>query len=58
MIPNFLELEKVNGRSDLGRKIRSSILHFFFKARGIIVFGASLVAQTVKNLPAMQETWV
>ena len=21
-------------------------------------FGASLVAQTVKNLPAMQETWV
>ena len=24
----------------------------------IIVLGASLVAQTVKNLPAMQEIWV
>ena len=23
-----------------------------------IVFGASLIAQMVKNLPAMQETWV
>ena len=22
------------------------------------MYGASLVAQTVKNLPAMQETWV
>ena len=24
----------------------------------IILYGASLVAQTVKNLPAMQEMWV
>ena len=24
----------------------------------VIFFRASLVAQTVKNLPAMQETWV
>ena len=24
----------------------------------VLVIGASLVAQTVKNLPAMQETWV
>ena len=24
----------------------------------ISIFGASLVAQMVKNLPAMQETWV
>ena len=24
----------------------------------IIIVGASLVAQMVKNLPAMQETWV
>ena len=23
-----------------------------------LVYGASLVAQTVKNLPAMQETWI
>ena len=23
----------------------------------VIIFRASLVAQTVKNLPAMQETW-
>ena len=29
--PTFLELDKVNGRSDLGRKIKSSILHYFFK---------------------------
>ena len=32
-----------------------------FKQEGISVYGwfrASLVAQTVKNLPAMQETWV
>ena len=24
----------------------------------VLLFGASLVAQMVKNLPAMQETWV
>ena len=23
-----------------------------------LIYGASLVAQTVKNLPAMKETWV
>ena len=27
-------------------------------ARGLGVFGASLVAQMVKNLPAMRKTWV
>ena len=28
-----------------------------FQLASIIVFGASLVAQLVKNPPAMQETW-
>ena len=27
-------------------------------SRIYIVFGASLVAQMIKNLPAMQDTWV
>ena len=32
---------------------------FFFPLKDIYVFGgASLIAQLVKNLPAMQETWV
>ena len=31
---------------------------FFFITCVLITFGASLVAQLVKNLPAMQETWV
>ena len=25
---------------------------------GIIIFQASLVAQTVRNMPAVQETWI
>ena len=29
-----------------------------FKFHLPLLFGASLVAQTVKSLPAMQETWV
>ena len=36
--------------------------YFFFFFRKLFIFfwgiGASLVAQTVKNLPSMQETWV
>ena len=34
-------------------RVRMVIMYFFF-----FLICASLVAQTVKNLPAMQETWV
>ena len=37
--------------------IITTVLSFSICA-GIIIPGASLVAQTVKHLPAMQETWV
>ena len=29
-----------------------------FSYDNVLKFGASLIAQLVKNLPAMQETWV
>ena len=34
------------------------VSHFYAFADAIPSSGASLVAQTVKNLPAMQKTWV
>ena len=34
------------------------ISFFFFFFLSVDFYGASLVAQMVKNLPAMQETWV
>ena len=38
------------------------IIHYFyfmcFFVCNYVLFGACLVAQMVKNLPAMQETWV
>ena len=37
-------------------KLKKKIIQFFSSA--FRVFGASLVAQMVKNPPAMQETWV
>ena len=36
----------------------SSVSPKTFKKKGLICVGASLVAQMVKNLPAVQETWV
>ena len=33
-------------------------LHYLFFVSNFIYLGASLVSQMVKNLPAMQETWV
>ena len=38
-------------------KLNKGPPHFYF-ARGFTVMWASLVAQMVKNLPAMRETWV
>ena len=37
---------------------RTSEFFFFFNSQSIAYFWASLVAQTIKNLSAMQETWV
>ena len=33
-------------------------LHFYCRGHGFDLWRASLVAQMVKNLPAMPETWV
>ena len=41
-----------------GNKILNCELNFAYKYMARIYRGASLVAQMVKNLPAMQETWV
>ena len=37
---------------------RTSEFFFFLNSQSIAYFWASLVAQTIKNLSAMQETWV
>ena len=34
------------------------VLHYLLEFSQFMSFEASLVAQTVKNLPAMQETWI
>ena len=38
--------------------LKSLLQHHSTKASILQCFGNSLVAQLVKNLPAMQETWV
>ena len=38
-------------------KLASSVPTFYFST-SLLYSGASLVAQMVKNLPAMQKTWV
>ena len=38
--------------------IANGKISFFPMAKQLYIYGASLVAQLVKNLPAMWETWV
>ena len=37
---------------------RQYCLEYFYAVVFILIFGASLVAQSVKNMPALQEIWV
>ena len=56
MIPSFLEMEWVRGkcRTTNERQTRHQTTHCCLS----VIFKMCLVAQTVKNLPAMWETWV
>ena len=49
---------KVNSWGSVLGKILNFSLFFFLKVEFITSYWASLVAQLVKNPPAMQETWV